>query len=126
MIYKPLRTINPSDIDVTERSSAWLAARGLMPARGREGNCFPHHLIEDGAAMRTCPDSSLSKNGLVILNGNGDAAVSNAIGSLKWRGCWTIDERPVIGHCTAGGYLRAPFSSFNVGYRYRQGWKPKK
>jgi len=126
MEYAPLRAINPSDADLTTRSSAWLASR-LMPGRGPEGICVPHFRAVNNAAMRTCENADCMAGALLAI-GDGEAIkdVESMAGDLAWRGLWAVGNLAVIGrgHSVLG--LVAPFSTFNMGYRYRMGWRPRR
>ena len=126
MKYNPLKTMNPTDEDLTLNSSVWLASR-LMPGRGHNRVSFPHFKIINNAAMRTCFNSTLMTTGLLAMTGAETVAnLQASAGSMVWRGCWGINEQPVIGHCTQAQGLAAPINTFNAGYRYRRGWRPRR
>ena len=126
MKYNPLKTMNPTDEDLTLNSSVWFASR-LMPGRGHNRVSFPHFRILYNAAMRTCFNSALITTGLLAMtDAEAIANLQASAGAMDWRGCWGINEQPVIGHCTQAQGLAAPMNTFYAGYRYRRGWRPQR
>lgn len=119
--------MNPNDNDLTEGSSRWLASR-IMPGRGAAGISFSSFISLRNRGARNCLNSDLMTSELLGLNSSDESIVSweSVKTNLMWRGLWTVANYPVIGrgHTTYG--LTVPFNSFNVGYRYRTGWIPKK
>ena len=125
MTYSPLRTINPSAADVTVNSSLWLASR-LMPGKGNALCSFPHYRNIGNAGMRTCANNDLTTAALLGMSDSQTIVnLENSAGSLAWRGLWTISSQTVIGRGHAAG-LVCPLNSYNVGYRYKRGWRPAK
>jgi hypothetical protein len=126
MEYAPLKTINPTDIDLTVNSSIWLAGR-IMPGKGNGKISFPHYKVINEAGARTAELSDLNMAGMIGMN-DGEELVNlqASAGSLVWRGCWMVNEQAVIGHATAAQGLVAPFNTFNAGYRYKRGWRPSR
>ena len=121
MEYKPLVTMNPSDEDLTINSSVWLASR-LMPGKGNEKVSFPHFKLINDAGMRTVDNDDL-QDGLIGMDDDEQIIdLTDEAESLEFKGCWTINEQTIIGHCDNG--LVAPFNTFNMGYRYKLGWRP--
>ena len=128
MEYKPLKTMNPADTDLTLNSSIWLASR-LMPGKGTSTDssivCVPDFNVTNGQSMRTCENNDLMSDNLLgiqtsdntIVNYEGNAS------SIVWRGCWVSGTSPLIGRGSAYGLI-CPFNTFNVGYRYKKGWRP--
>ena len=45
--------------------------------------------------------------------------------NLSWSGIWQADGQAAIGHATENIGLTVPFNTFNIGCRYKQGWRPK-
>jgi hypothetical protein len=132
MNYNPLKTINPFDTDLTVNSSLWLASR-IMPGKGYGKISFTHYKIINDTGARTAELSDFKITELFLNHVQGLIGITNAeslidlqpsISSLSWKGCWTVNEQAIIGHATAAQGLVAPFNSFNVGYRYKRGWRP--
>jgi hypothetical protein len=127
MEYAPLKTMNPSLDDITINSSAWLSARGIMPGKGNENVSVPHFLIQNSASARTVNFSDLYLDGLLGLDSSQTIInLSGSVGSLTWNGCWAINNQVIIGHCTIQKGIVAPFNTFNMGYRYKLGWRPNR
>ena len=128
MEYKPLNQFNPTGEDVTANSSAFFSARGLMPARGSDPEmvCCPHfQLVHGDMPMRVMRnDALLHIDGLAGLS-NGNEVIELEPKNLSWSGIWQADGQAAIGHADEGMGLTAPFGTFNMGYRYKQGWRPQ-
>jgi hypothetical protein len=124
MEYKQLVRNNPTDENLTKDSSIWLASR-IMPGKGNKLISFPHFLVINNAGARTCLNSDLMINGMIGMADNETFSTISAA-SLVWKGCWTVNNQTVIGHCTNAKGLVSPFNAFNVGYRYKRGWRPSK
>ena len=123
MEYKLLRRINPTDEDLTAASSIWLASR-IMPGKGNTLVSFPHFRIINNAAARTGAFSSFNTAALLAMNDNAAIVnVESAARNIVWRGCWVEGNRTVIGRGHASLGLICPLNTFNVGYRYRRGWR---
>ena len=128
MEYNPLKTMNPTDEDLTLNSSVWLTSR-LMPGKGNNNKIsFPDFRIRHNAAMRTVPNFN-AFNGLAAMHN--DEAIFDATTyinhyGLGWAGMWSSNFQPIIGHCTQAQGLIAPMNTFNIGYRYRRGWRPSR
>ena len=124
MEYYPLKTINPGYEDITVKSSIWLCSR-LMPGRGNELVSFPHFRNIRNTGMRSALLTELRLAGLIGLTDNGTLVnLLAGVPSLIYRGLWTINELPIVGQATIANGLVAPFNTFNMGYRYRRGWRP--
>jgi len=124
MQYNPLAILNPTQEDVTRNSSIWLASR-IAPAKGDELCCFPDNKILDNAAARTISNSSLRTAALLGMNNSQNIInVESLAASLLWQGCWAINNQPVIGMGHAAHGLVAALNTYNVGLRYRRGWRP--
>jgi hypothetical protein len=96
-----------------------------MPAKGNELISFPHYRVINETGMRTAEYNDLKIPGLIAMNDNEKLInLQTSADQLEWKGLWTIDGQPVIGHCTNEEGLTAPFNTFNVGYRYKRGWRP--
>ena len=129
MEYNPLNTVNPTAQDITEKSSVWIASR-IMPGKGNSKISFSFiNQINNGAAF-TCTGNDLYLMGLIgmsaamspIVLHNGNPATS---ASIAYKGVWVgTNDEPVIGVCSSFTGLAAPFNSFNMGYRYKKGWRP--
>jgi len=126
MEYKPLKTLNPTDEDLTIKSSIWLCSR-LMPGKGNNRISFPHFTVINNTGMRTAEFSDFMMTGLIGM-ANNETLVNllSSVSSLVFNGIWTINNQPVIGHATNTKGLVAPFNTFNMGYRYKKGWRPLK
>jgi hypothetical protein len=124
MEYKPLKTMNPSDTDLTVNSSIWLASR-IMPGKGNGKISFTHYRIINNAGARTAELSDLCLGGMIAMDDDeGFIDLEASAGALAWNGCWTVNGLPVIGHADAALGLVAPFNTFNAGYRYKRSWRP--
>jgi len=126
MNYEKLKTINPSIEDVTIKSSIWLASR-LMPAKGHELISFPHFRTINKTAMRICNFSDLNINGLLGMN-DSEAIINleSSASNLVWNGCWAISNQTIIGRGHSSFGLVCPFNTFNVGIKYKNGWRPSR
>jgi hypothetical protein len=122
MEYKPLKTMNPSDIDLTVNSSNFFACRGLMPGKGNSKISVPHYIEGDGA-MKTLDFSDVYLDSLNGIDDTGAIKIMTAA-SIVWRGLWAQDNIAGIGHCTSALGLVMPLNTFNSGYRYKRGWRP--
>jgi len=140
MEYSPLKTLNPSDEDLTIKSSHWIRSR-LMPGRGFAGVSFPTIQHNDQELLMVTSElSSLNvAPGLYVF-----VIVSAGIGgifpvpqanipTMQWNGLWVSSptagmppNSPIIGGCIPSGGLVTPFNTFNIGYRYRRGWRPSR
>jgi hypothetical protein len=121
MLYESLKTMNPSQEDVTIKSSKWLAARGIMPGKGKAGVSFPDFIN----GVKTCPISDLTADALlsVLTAFNVIIGIESNAGSIVWKGCWTYNSLPVICRGGAAGAI-TPINKFNVGQQYKKGWRP--
>ena len=130
MTYQPLVQFNPTQDDVTINSSYWLASR-LNVGMGITKICFPFYLSQNNAAMRVISISDIvptNDNYLIQI----DTAPSNPVKSnilssayatnLEWKGCWTLNGKAIIGHVHTSFM---PFNKYNIGYRYKRGWRPE-
>ena len=126
MVYNPLRTMNPSDEDLTIKSSIWLCSR-LMPGKGNNKISFPNFMQINNTGMRTAELADLMLTGLIAMN-NSEALINllSSVSELVFNGLWAINNQPVIGHATAAKGLVAPFNTFNMGYRYKKGFRVTK
>jgi len=124
MEYKLLIRNNPTDENLTKDSSIWLSSR-IMPSKGNSLISFPHFLVIDDTGARTCSNSDLLIDGMIGMADNETFATMSA-SLLVWRGCWAVNNQCIIGHCTNTKGLVSPFNTFNVGYRYKRGWRPTK
>ena len=123
MQYNPLKTLNPSDEDMTANSSIWLCSR-IMPGRGNDKISFPHFRILFNTGARVCDFSDLMINGIMGINDSGDMTnMSSQTSVLEYKGLWTIHNKAVIGECSSSSGLVFPFNTFNIGQRYKNGWR---
>jgi len=123
MEYNPLVTLNPNDNDLTVKSSVWIASR-ISPSKGKNLISFPDNKITGNASAYTCLNNDLLVTALLGMNNNKNIInLDNNISSLLYKGIWTINNQPVIGRCHATYGITAPFNLFNVGYRYKKGWR---
>ena len=126
MEYNTLKTMNPTDDDLTIKSSIWLCSR-LMPGKGNNKISFPHFNIINNTGMRSVDFTDLMITGLIAMNNNETLVnLLSSVSSLIYTGLWSINNQPVIGHATIAKGLTAPFNTFNMGYRYKRGWRPVK
>jgi len=124
MQYNPLTTLNPAQEDVTRNSSIWLASR-ISPAKGDELCCFPDNKVLNDAAARTVSNDSLRTTALLGMdNSQNIINLESQAASLVWQGCWIINNQPVIGRGHAAHGLVAALNTYNIGLRYRRGWRP--
>ena len=124
MEYRLLVRHNPTDENLTKDSSVWLASR-IMPGKGNDKISFSHFLEINETGMRTADFDDLKINGLIAMNDDEKLInVQPSASSLVFNGLWTINNQPVIGHATVTKGLVAPFNTFNMGYRYKRGWRP--
>jgi hypothetical protein len=120
MLYEPLKTMNPSQEDVTIKSSKWLAVRGIMPGKGKAGVSFPDFMN----GVKTCPVSDLTTAALLsISSSNVVTNIESSAGSMIWNGCWMYNNVSVICRGGAAGGI-TPINKFNVGQQYKKGWRP--
>ena len=127
MQYKPLRTMNPTEEDMTRNSSIWLSSR-IMPGIGNDKVSFPsfREINNSGARIGDLWDFE-AQTGLVSVTDSGAISnVENATNSLEYRGHWVINNNAVVGRCQGGVGLTCPFNTFNVGQKYKNGWRPQK
>ena len=113
---------------MTQGSSAWLASR-LVPARTVNGRTvWIDNKIINNNVSRTISSAHLgSAHGTALLGMDASQNIINlaaSAASLVWRGLWVINNQPIIGENRATTGLIVPFNTFNVGYRYRRGWRP--
>jgi len=122
MVYEPLQALNPTVDDITVKSSNWLASR-IMPGKGNDFITSP-----SGFGAMSIGKDDVKQNGMImIVNSNTVTTISNeAMPSIEWGGAWTTSRTFLLGHCSATKGLVAPLNTFNAGYRYRMGWRPKK
>ena len=124
MEYNPLATLNPTQEDVTRNSSIWLASR-IAPAKGDELCCFSDNKVLNNASARTIDNSALRIAALLGMNNSQNIInLESQAASLVWQGCWIINNQPVIGRGHAAHGLVAALNTYNIGLRYRRGWRP--
>ena len=124
MEYKPLTRNNPTDVNLTTDSSVWLASR-IMPGKGNDKISFTHYRIINNTGARTADFEDLKINGLICIDDNEKLIDCSLLTEdLVWKGCWTINEKAVIGYATETEGLVSPFNTFNIGNQYKKGWKP--
>ena len=123
MEYKPLQTMNPANADLTVNHSIWLCSR-LMPGKGNLKSSFPHYRVINNTGMRL---GDIYLDGIIAMNDSEDLIdVMGNIYDIEWKGIWTSNNQPIIGECSNAKGLITPFNMFNVGYRYKQNWRPRK
>ena len=132
--YRPLVQFNPTEKNMREDSSLWLAQRGLMPGVGNSLISFPQQSVAtDGYAARTCLRTDIAAEAagqfaVVYFNKDTQQILRTTSFSLQWRGQWMQNVgnkfHTAIGVSTSQR-LSAPFNSFNVGFQCRKNWRPK-
>ena len=128
MQYAPLIRFNPTLSNINADSSAWLCSR-LMVGRGRLGVSVPDYQTINGISMRHVESVDIRNaiQGLLAVNPNTNLIVtlgSSGISGMVYKGLWVAnDNHPVIGMSNATG-LTTPFNTYNVGLRYKNGWRP--
>lgn len=127
MEYNALNILNPTDDDIKNKSSIWLASR-IAPGKGNVLISFPdwrNNSTHNGAAM-TCLNSDLMTTALLGSAGNAIVNLESSAGSLIWKGIWTINDQVIIGRGQVSLGLICPLNTYNVGYRYKRGWRPSR
>lgn len=122
MEYKPLQTMNPTQDDVSVKSSNWLMSR-IMPGKG---NGFITSPSGSGALSIGENDAKLSGMVMIADSSTVTTITNEAMPSIEWKGAWLASAYFLLGHCSATKGLAAPLNTFNAGYRYKRGWRPKK
>jgi len=126
MRYAPLRTMNPTDNDLTVASSIWLASR-IPAVMGAWGGALPNFRVVGDSAMRTFDSGDFLANGMQAV---GDANIivnrESTASQLIWRGLWADGNYIVVGRGHSQLGLICPFNGYNVGYRYRNGWRTQR
>ena len=129
MLYRLPVRINPTLDDVTAGSSAWIASR-IRPGRGVLGVSLSHHRIVGNAAARiaTTGPATAGLMCVTVANNTFRNATLAEIQRLEWNGIWTIasQTQAAVGHNMPALGLVAPLNTFNMGYRYRRGWRPQR
>jgi len=124
MEYNKQRTMNPTDDDLTIKSSIWLASR-IMPGKGNKKISFTHFKVINDTGARTADFADFNFTGMAAINNNENIVMQEPT-NLIYKGCWTVFDFAVIGHSIATKGLVTPFNTFNVGYRYKRGWRAQK
>jgi len=129
MVYSLLRRMNPGDADLTAASSAWLASR-VPVGVGANGVSLPQQRVVNDAAMRTCEHWPFeNRDGARSLEPDGNIGNRSTMTGLLWVGLWVangVERVPVIGESRVFMGMVCPLDAYNVGYRYRPGWRPQR
>ena len=131
MNYVPLIRNNPTDADLTIGSSQWLSSR-LMVGKGTSTSnskiCVPSFNLVNNISMRIIDNSDMMDSNLlgIQVSNNTIQNYENVASTIVWQGCWTSSENPIIGKGHSSYGLVCPFNTFNVGFRYKRGWRPSR
>ena len=138
MNFRALVRLNPNQTEITRYSSQFIMQRGIKPGKGNRGYSIPQFITTaDNITTRTADLSDINTYSSVQLIGlvwrsASDISLSVLLSAqaLNYKsGLWVIRDNTGVDRHGVGvigpSGLMATFNTFNAGYRWKRGERPK-